>query len=44
MANKTFKTVNLRPDTKTELEELKVHPNQSFDEVIRYLMEEVDNE
>jgi len=43
MAKNDFITVNVKPDTKEELEDLKIHPNQSFDEVIKELLESKDN-
>jgi len=40
--NGNWVTVNLRPETHKKLKEMKIHPNQSFDEVIRNLMENKD--
>jgi len=35
-------TLSIKKDTKEELRELKVHPNQSFNELIENILEEMD--
>lgn len=37
-----YKTINVKPDTKEKLDELKVHPNQSYNEVIWMLIKEIE--
>ena len=34
-----FTSIGIKPSTKEKLEKLKVHPNQSFDELINTILE-----
>jgi len=43
MAEENWTTLSLREDTKEKLRKEKVHPNQSFDEVLREVLGDTDD-
>lgn len=36
-----FTSIGIKPKTKERLEKLKVHPNQSFDELINKILDDI---
>lgn len=37
-----YTTISVMPSTKEMLEKLKVHPNQSYDEIIREIIKKIE--
>ena len=43
MTEENWTTLSLREDTKEKLRDRKIHPNQSFDEVLREVLGDKDD-